>query len=285
MEPSAQVRASAAQQPDRLPPQIAQSRASECLPGLLGYGARMLIYPLVDERLVLRVPRRTEEQLINRSGSTGKTVLAAGHQLSTITERELRDLERAHSYIGAFLPDTTPFPDLDLQGEFRYYSLQKRVRIQQDLRVCVDSMPSQESRLSLERFVRDVRDMVSSLQLIPDLAGKGNLVLDEHGMVRLIDINNFRRMVTDEELESAIPEGIDLDDYALGRKDIRRLLPRDFLDDLGNPIGDLSFAALQTLEIRGLGRDADAVENDPFYKPLQCERRRLALALLRSDLA
>jgi hypothetical protein len=268
----------------RLPPQIAQSRASECLPTLLGYGARMEIYPLVDERTVLRVPRRTEQQLINSSGSSGRTVLSRGHQISRVTEGELRDLEKAHSYIGAFLPDTTPFPDLDLHNDFRYYSLQRRVHIRQDLRICVGEVPA-ESLQSLERFIRDVRDMVSALALIPDLAGKGNLVLDELNQVQLIDINNFRRLIPDQEVEAGFPGEEELEDYALGRKDIRKVLPRDFLDDLGNPVGDLSLAALQTLEIRGLGRSAEELDRDPFYAPLRCERRRLALALLRADLA
>jgi hypothetical protein len=282
---SSEVSAPAAQRPiQRLPLQIAQSRASECLPNLVGYGARMEIYPLVDERTVLRVPRRTEQQLINASGSSGRTVLSRGQEISRATERELRDLEKAHSYIGAFLPDTTPFPDLDLQNEFRYYSLQRRVRIRQDLRVCTGPVPP-GSVHSLERFVRDVRDMVAAHALMPDLAGKGNLVLDESGRVQLIDINNFRRLIPDEELTQDFPSEEDLEEYALGRRDIRAKLPRDYLDDLGNPIGDLSLAALQTLEIRGLGRDVDELDNDPFYAPLRNERRRLALALLKTDVA
>jgi len=128
--------------------------------------------------------------------------------------------------------------------------------------------------------------MVQSIGLLPDLAGRGNLVLDGSGLVKLVDINNFRRLVPEEELSASFPEDGDLlDALALGRKDIRTYLPRDFLDDLGNPIGDLSLAALQTLEIRGLGRDPDQVEADPFYLPLKSDRRRLALALLRADFA
>jgi hypothetical protein len=270
---------------ENLPPQIAQSRASECLPKMLGVGSRMEVYPLVDERTVLRVPRRTEQRLIEEYGSSGRTVLSDGHQVSTTTERELRDLERASSYIGAFVPDTTPFPDIDLGDNFRYYSLQRRVKVAQDLRICTGRLSSATSRRSLERFIRDVRDMVTSVALVPDLAGKGNLVLDQSGMVKLIDINNFRRLVRDEEVEAALPPALDLEELALGRQDIRPLLPKEFLDDLGNPICDLSLAALQTLEIRGLGRDANALDRDPVYAPLRNERRRLALALLRSDMA
>lgn len=285
MDRGAQVSAPALQRNGQpLPAQIAQSRASECLPKMLGYGARMEIYPLVDERTVLRVPRRTEQQLINISGSSGRTVLSHGQQISRVTERELRDLEKAHSFIGAFLPDTTPFPDLDLQNEFRYYSLQRRVRISQDLRICTAGVP-EGSLQSLERFVRDVRNMVNAHSLMPDLAGKGNLVLDDSGRVQLIDINNFRRLVSDQEIDESFPSEDELEDYALGRRDIRTAMPHDFLDDLGNPIGDLSLAALQTLEIRGLGRDPDELDRDPFYQPLRNERRRLALALLRADLA
>jgi hypothetical protein len=252
---------------------------------MLGYGSRMMVYPLVDERTVLRVPRRTEQQLIEEFGSSGRQVLAAGHEVSSTTECELRDLEAVESFIGAFMPDTTPFADLDLNDEFRYYSIQRRIRVVRDLRICAVKLESAASRRSLERFIRDVRDMVKHVGLLPDLAGRGNLVLDSYGTVKLVDINNFRRFVPDEEVERALPPEPELDEYALGRRDIRKVLPRDFLDDLGNPIGDLSLAALQTLEVRGLGRDARAADRDPFYEPLHNARRRLALALLRSDMA
>lgn len=265
--------------------QIAQSRARECLPTMLGFGSRMEIYPLVDEKTVLRVPRRTEQQLIDEYGSSGRTALSGGHQVSVTTEGELKNLDQVDSYIGAFLPDTTPFADLDLNENFRYYSLQKRITIKQDLRICTTRLTSSTSCKSLERFIRDVRDMVDSVGILPDLAGKGNLVLDSSGRVKLIDINNFRRLVSDDEMEKALPQDLDLDEYILGRKDFRAILPSDFLDDLGNPVGDLSLFALETLEMRGLGRNPNDLFKDDFYKPLHNERRRLALALLHSDMA
>lgn len=271
--------------PRSLPPQIARSRASECVPELLGYGSRMEVYPLVDERTVLRVPRRTENQLIEEFGSSGRRALADGHQVSSFTERELRDLEAVDSYIGAFLPDTTPFADLDLDDNFRYYCLQRRITVVQDLRICTARLESYTARHSLERFIRDVRDMVADIGLLPDLAGRGNLVLDRFNRVKLIDINNFRRFIPNEEIEAALPMDLDLDDYVLGRKQISGLLPTDFLDDLGNPIGDLSLAALQALEVRGLGRRQEDVDRDMFYSPMHNKRRRLALTLLRSEMA
>lgn len=255
---------------------------------MLGCGSRMEVYPLVDELTVLRVPRRTEQQLIEEFGSSGRQVLADGHEVSFFTERELRDLEAVNSFIGAFQPDTTPFADLDLNDEFRYYSIQRRIRVVQDLRICASRLESATSRHSLERFIRDVRDMVQHIGLLPDLAGKGNLVLDRFGTVKLIDINNFQRYVPNEEFEGSLPTDLsqsDLMAYALGRKEIRDILPDDFLDDLGLPIGDLSLAALQALEVRGLGRDPDAADRDPFYEPLNSERRKLVLALLRADMA
>jgi hypothetical protein len=223
--------------------------------------------------------------LIEEFGSSGRQVLADGHEISAFTEREIRDLETADSYIGAFLPDTTPFADLDLDNNFRYYSIQRRIRPVQDLRICTRRMPSVTSRHSLERFIRDVRDMVNHVGLMPDLAGKGNLVLDRFGTVKLIDINNFRRFVPSEEVEQVLDRDFDLDAYVMGRKDIRPVLPKDFLDDLGIPIGDLSLGALQTLELRGLGRDLADLDRDPFYEPLHNQQRRLALALLRGAMA
>lgn len=266
-----------------LPPQVARSRATECLGTLLGAGSRMEVYPLVDEQTVIRVPRRTEAQLIEEHGSSGRKVLAAGHEVSSITDKELHDLEAIESFIGAFVPDTTPFADLDLQGNFRYYSLQRRVRVTLDLRTNVERLEAANSRHSLERFIRDVRDMHKALGLLPDLAGRGNLVLDRYGLVKLIDINNFRRLTPSAELERVLPSS--LDDYVLGFKDIRSLLPSDFIDDLGLPIGDLTLARLQHLEIRALGRDPKQLEQDPIYEPMHNEQRRIVLGLLRSDMA
>ncbi len=269
----------------RLPPQIARSRASECLPKMLGRGSRMEVYPLVDERTVLRVPRRTEHQLIAEFGSSGRQVLADGHQVSAFTEQELKNLEAADNFIGAFMPDTTPFADLDLYNDFRYYSIQRRIYIVKDLRICTSRIKSPTSRNSLERFIRDVRDMVKHVGLLPDLAGRCNLVLDSFGMVKLIDINNLRRFITNEDIERTFPKDIPLEEFALGRKDIRSFLPEDFLDDLGNPVCDLSLKALQTLELRGLGRNTKDLANDPFYSPLNHEKRRLVLAFIRPAMA
>ena len=266
-----------------LPPQISRSRATECLSTLLGAGSRMEIYPLVDEQMVIRVPRRTEQQLIDEHGSSGRKVMAAGYEVSKVTDKELHDLEAIESFIGAFVPDTTPLADLDLAGNFRYYSLQRRVRVTLDLRSNTERLESTHSRHSLERFIRDIRDMHKALGLLPDLAGKGNLVLDRYGLVKLVDINNFRRLTTNDELVACLPA--DLDDYVMGYRNIRNLLPQDFVDDLGLPIGDLTLARLQQLEIRALGRDRAIVEKDPMYEPLYHDRRRVVLATLRGDMA
>ncbi|MBW2732301.1 MAG: hypothetical protein JRH20_07885 [Deltaproteobacteria bacterium] len=266
-----------------LPPQVARSRATECTGKLLGAGARMEVYPMVDEQTVIRVPRRTEAKLIAEHGSSGRKVLAAGHELSNVTEQELHDIEAIESFIGAFIPDTTPFPDLDLEGNFRYYSLQRRVRPTMDLRDNTARLATSHSLRSLERFIRDVRDMLSALSILPDLAGKGNLVLDRYGLVKLVDINNFRRLLPNDELQAALPN--DLEDYVLGLKDIRKVLPEDFVDDMGLPIGDLTLARLMQLEVRALGRSLADVRTDPIYAPLYHEKRRIVLGLLRSEMA
>ncbi|MCB9554908.1 MAG: hypothetical protein H6707_02310 [Deltaproteobacteria bacterium] len=240
----------------------------------------MEVFPLVDEHTVLRVPRRTEQQLIDEFGSCGRKALATGHEVSISTERELHDLEAIESYIGAFVPDTTPFADLDLNGEFRYYSLQRRVTISADLRNVRSKMPAYHSRRSLERFIRDVRDMFDSLRILPDLAGPGNLVLDRFGLVKLIDINNFRRLVSNEELEGAIPDDETLTLLINGQRD---LLPAGFIDDIGLPIADLSLAHLRNLEIRALGRAVNKIDADEFYRPLFHQRRQQVLATLKGD--
>ena len=243
----------------------------------------MEVYPMVDEVTVLRVPKRTEQQLVAEYGSSGRIALATGHEVSTVTDQELQDLEAIESYIGAFVPDTTPLADLDMDGVFRYYSIQRRIRPILDLRILTEPVTSPRSQHSLERFIRDVRDMHAALGLVPDLAGKGNLVLDRRGFVKLIDINNFRRVVPNDEFSATLPN--DLEPYAIGQKSIYGVLPPGFVDDLGHPIADLTLATLQNLEVRGLGRDVDQLQQDPFYAPLTCDKRRIALALLREDTA
>lgn len=243
----------------------------------------MEVYPLADEQTVLRVPRRTEEQLIAEFGSSGRHALATGGEVSSVTDEELGVLEAIEGYIGAFVPDTTPFADLDLQGSFRYYSMQRRVMVTRDLRVCAERLRGTLSRMSLERFIRDVRDMVAHLGLLPDLAGKGNLVLDRFGMVKLIDINNFRRLVPDAAVDAALPDDETLEECARSRGVLLQRLPPEFVDDLAHPIADLSLGQLRVLEIRGLGRDYRVVDRDPFYAVLQNERRRQIVSLLRTD--
>ncbi|MCA9664452.1 MAG: hypothetical protein KC503_02655 [Myxococcales bacterium] len=252
---------------------------------MLGSGARMQVYPLVDERTVLRVPRRSEQQLIDEHGSSGRKALATGHEVSVTTETELHDIEAMEGFIGAFVPDSTPFADLDLVGDFRYYCLQRRVKITRDLRLVNERLPLQASRRSLERFIRDVRDMVNELGLVPDLAGRGNLVLDAAGLVKLIDVNNFRRLVPCEELEACFSDDDEIAEYAASHKRIEPALPVDFVDDLGHPVGDLTLQQLRTLEVRGLARDYKAVDRDPFYAPLRNERRQKVLALLKKPAA
>jgi len=245
----------------------------------------MEIYPLVDDQTVLRVPRRTEQQLIDEFGSSGRKALATGHEVSTVTETELHDLEHMEGYIGAFVPDTTPMADLDLEGNFRYYSLQRRVKVTKDLRSCTTLLDERCSRLSVQRFLRDVRDMFDALGLLPDLAGKGNLVLDRFGLVKLIDINNFRPLISDQQIDDALPDDEKVfEEYILGRRSLEEITPAGFVDDLGHPIGDLTLGHLRTLEVRALGRDHKEVDKDPFYAPLHNERRQQLLSLMRPDI-
>lgn len=270
--------------PVLLPRQISRSRASECQAHLLGYGSRMEVYPLIDEQTVLRVPRRTEQQLIAESGSSGRVVLATGHAVSAITDTELFDLDAVAAYIGSFIPDTTPFPDFDLDGHFRYYALQRRVHPIRDLVCCSERLDEAHSRSSLERFIRDVRDLHASLQLLPDLVGKGNLVLDRYGMVKLIDVNNFCRLTADDSIDSAILDE-DIEHFIVGRKQLRAHLPKGFLDSMGCPIAELTLHALHMLEVRGLGRDLRSVDRDPFYRTMHSIKRQRILSLLRDDTA
>lgn len=70
-------------------------------------------------------------------------------------------------------------------------------------------------------FVSGVRKMIAETGHIPDLAGDGNLVLTDDGVIKLVDINNISRISYDNEV---------------------------MVDDKGYPVCDKSVEALYELE-------------------------------------
>ena len=95
-----------------------------------------------------------------------------------------------------------------------------------------------------DRFVGNIKRMVSEAGHIPDLAGAGNLIITAGGGIRLVDINNI--------------SGVSLD-------------PSIHLDEKGYPVCDKSIEALSLIEEKILGRPVD-MQGDIYKHFLHPER-------------
>lgn len=84
-----------------------------------------------------------------------------------------------------------------------------------------------------DEFVHRVKKMILETGLIPDLAGDGNLVLTDDGIIKLVDINNISRISYDNNIA---------------------------VDDKGYPVCDKSVEALYELEKRLSSRPVDITE-------------------------
>jgi len=92
-------------------------------------------------------------------------------------------------------------------------------------------------REKAENFIGKLKQMIMETNLVPDLAGVGNLLLTRSGDIKLVDINNISRVSFD---------------------------PIIHLDDRGYPVCDKSIEALSLLEQKLLGRPLH--RNDIIYK-------------------
>jgi hypothetical protein len=92
-------------------------------------------------------------------------------------------------------------------------------------------------KTSTADFVFRIKMMIAKEGHVPDLAGKGNLLVSAHGDIKLVDINNI----------SKIGKGTHI--------------PQD---DRGYPVFDKSIEALSLLEQKLVGCDLD--HDEPIYK-------------------
>jgi hypothetical protein len=80
------------------------------------------------------------------------------------------------------------------------------------------------------KLVQKIKQLILHADLVPDLAGVGNLILTRSGNMKLVDINNISRISFD------------------------RTIP---IDDRGYPVCDKSIEALSLLERKLIGRSLD----------------------------
>lgn len=82
-------------------------------------------------------------------------------------------------------------------------------------------------------FVDRIRKMIDETGYIPDLAGDGNLLLTEDGLIKLVDINNISRLLFDDTVG---------------------------VDDKGYPVCDKSVEALSQLQLKMASRRIDPAD-------------------------
>lgn len=90
---------------------------------------------------------------------------------------------------------------------------------------------------NMKTFIGAMQKMISRSDLIPDLAGVGNLVVTPHGDIKLVDINNISRLNTSHKI---------------------------LVDDKGYPVTDKSMQALYLLEKKVLSKPN--LSGKQFYK-------------------
>jgi len=109
-------------------------------------------------------------------------------------------------------------------------------------------------RTGAEAFIDAVKAMIHQTGLIPDLAGDGNLILTDSGLIKLVDINNISPL----EFNNRI-----------------------YVDEKRYPVCDKSVEALYELEMNLAGRRANAV--DPLYRWFLDPERRSEVRLLERE--
>ena len=104
-----------------------------------------------------------------------------------------------------------------------------------------------------ENFIRKLRRLILEKNIVPDLAGMGNLILTPPGHIKLVDINNISKV---------------------------SFHPIIRLDDRGYPVCDKSIEALSLLENKLLGRPIS--RSDFIYKTfLDAERMQEVKKLVK----
>lgn len=182
---------------------------------LLGQGTRMAVAPMIDVCHALRIPLKSEDDLVKKSGAA-RVVDSDGRQISNITQMELERLKILKKYLGNHLPDMTPIGDLDLEGNYVYANIAERILITRGL-VGWSFMTPRDAPdglyEDLVQFTLGLMKLVEREGLIPDLIGAGNVVVGklvlgekEGGTLKtdtpnayLLDVNNVQRVMNNRE--------------------------------------------------------------------------------------
>lgn len=239
----------------------------------IGAGLRMTAYPDKTGFNVIRVPHRTEDDLCRLYGQSDRFVDMPNGGRQPISLYTLAELEKyllLRKELGSFVADIVTFPDFDMTGALRTYSMQRRIYPKTDLgarmvRPITDVL-SQKELKNLRGAIKGIRRLLRVRKLIPDLCNNGNIVsdLDEH--IWVIDINNVRPAIPNDEWLRA--EG-PMDSFALRRmisQSRAEIFATGYLDGHGFAIADRTLArvARWDADIKGVDCD-DLIANDYLY--------------------
>lgn len=236
-------------------------------PAPIGEGRRMVVFMERDyvPPRVLRVPFRTEHEL----GPPGQ-----GAALSPTTTEEIQNYHALITHLGDSVVPVEPFTAPDSLGRARTYSRQDYIPQDADRR----SDPAQPLGLVqieyLRTFLNRMYSLIQNTGLIPDLAGRNNVVVDTGGRPRLIDVNNVGRLLGDEWIS------VDASTLTGRWSNVVNTLRTPgtkvhhaYFDDKGFPSADCSLWILRTLEAR-TGTRLAQLDADPIYGRLGSQTLR-----------
>ena len=172
---------------------------------------------LVERYLADGYMARSTECIVDYKGPDGRDLVLCGFQ----------------EYVpGEVLDPWTILDSTDLLSVL-YHAVSQR----KDARPLPEEQWMKTIRQHGEEFVRRIKRMVTEAGHIPDLAGSGNLIVNDQGDIRLVDINNISPVAFDASIR---------------------------LDEKGYPVGDKSVEALSLIEEKLFGRTVD--RDDPVYR-------------------
>jgi hypothetical protein len=244
-------------------------------PQCIGSGSRMKVFKSADGQTVLRVPLHTEQQLIERTGKSG--ILASYEDpLSEISNDTIRDIHHykiAKGFVGRNTVGVIPMHFPDREGNWRTYSVQRYVDKRMDMTdlwLQVDEL-SETVKKRIRRMIEDIKELVAETGLILDLNGHGNVVLDDQGFPRIIDVNMIQRLLPDDEilLPQYRGEAKKSEVIAAARtgynQELRTMLAPEYLSLSGYPIADWSIQRLQRWETYLGMQTHESVLKDEIY--------------------
>lgn len=271
----------------------------------IGIGSKVIVFPENTGDTVLRAAIDDEEKRVRKYG---KSEADNKTPISNITAKEHNDYKTLRHELGGFVAEIrSSFSAPDKIGRIRAYSIQSAVKQRQDLsnlkgigRVRFCEL-SPEARKNLTEFCFKIRKMIENTGKIPDLSGKGNVLLDMRDRVKLVDTNNIRPALSSKTWLNGIGKcpteiAMDLQNrktpdsrgykrdtdvwYLLERMMTEGVFAKQYLDERGEPTADKSFSMLREWEDQ-LGIDT---YKDPFYEEFfDYERRRVIETFERYD--